>query len=152
MNIAAVAVWLGSTAASADEPTLYEQWQEDPTQVFDATEVTLTELQWLVRPLAIFADTPNDPRFVQQLDLLLARIDELAERDVLVLIDTDPAAMSDIRTRLRPRGFMLALVAKDGTVAFRKPSPWDVREITRSIDKMPLRQQEVEDRRGPNIR
>lgn len=152
MNIAAVAVWFGAIAANAEELTTYEQWQEDPTQIFNSEDVQLNDLKWLVRPLVVFADTPNDPHFVQQLDLLQSRIDELAERDVMVLIDTDPAAMSDLRTQLRPRNFMLALLAKDGKVAFRKPSPWDVREITRSIDKMPLRQQEVEDRRAPNIR
>jgi hypothetical protein len=43
---------------------------------------------------------------------------------------------------------MLVIIGKDGEVELRKPAPWDVREITRSIDKMPLRQQEVQDRRG----
>ena len=52
------------------------------------------------------------------------------------------------RKKLRPRGFMLVLVGKDGGVKLRKPSPWTVREITRSIDKFPDRQREVEERRG----
>jgi hypothetical protein len=43
---------------------------------------------------------------------------------------------------------MLALLAKDGTVMLRKPFPWNVREISRSIDKLPLRQQEIRDRTG----
>lgn len=146
-NIAALAVWFSAVAAYAQEPGTYEQWQEDPTRVFDSAEVHLADLQWLVRPLVVFADTPNDPRFVRQMELLLARMDELAERDVIVLTDTDPAAMSELRTHLRPRGFMLTLLAKDGSVAFRKPQPWDVREISRSIDKMPLREQEIRDRR-----
>ena len=46
---------------------------------------------------------------------------------------------------------MLALIDKDGGVKLRKPFPWDVREITRSIDKMPLRQQELRDRRDANL-
>jgi hypothetical protein len=71
----------------------------------------------------------------------------LAERDVIVITDTDGAAMSDVRTTLRPRGYMMALVGKDGRVALRKPEPYDVRELSRSIDKMPLRQQEIQDRR-----
>ena len=29
------------------------------------------------------------------------------------------------------------------TIELRKPAPWSVREITRTIDKMPLRQQEI---------
>ena len=36
----------------------------------------------------------------------------------------------------------------DGQVKLRKPLPWDVRELTRSIDKMPLRQQEIDEGRG----
>jgi hypothetical protein len=47
--------------------------------------------------------------------------------------------------QLRPRGFMLALVSKDGSVFQRKPAPWDVREISRAIDKLPQRQQEIRD-------
>jgi len=133
--------------ATAQEQTVLERWEEDRTQVFDGAEIILEDLQWVARPLVIFADTPNDPRFTQQMDLLLADMDDLAERDVIVITDTDRAAMSDVRTTLRPRGYMMALVGKDGRVALRKPAPWSVRELSRSIDKMPLRQQEISDRR-----
>jgi len=120
-------------------------WQADRTQVFDGTEVTLDEFRWIARPVVVFADTPADPRFRQQMEYLTSRPDALALRDVVIIVDTDPAARSEIRTSLRPRGFMLAILAKDGTVVARKPLPWDVREITRSIDKLPLRQQEIRD-------
>jgi len=145
MNIALAA--LIALPAAAQEQTVLERWEEMPTTIFDGSEVVLSELQWMVRPLVVFADTPNDPRFRQQLDLLIADMDRLAERDVLVITDTDPANMSDLRTTLRPRGYMMALVGKDGRVALRKPEPYDVRELSRSIDKMPLRQQEITDRR-----
>lgn len=144
---AATLLALSLGPAAAQDATVLERWQEDPTQVFDSSDVTLAELEWVLRPLVVFADTPNDPRFRQQMDLLLEDAAELAERDVILITDTDPAAMSDLRTRLRPRGYMMALIAKDGRVALRKPSPWSVRELSRSIDKMPLRQQEIEDRR-----
>ena len=71
----------------------------------------------------------------------------LAERDVVVIIDTDPAAKSALRMSLRPRAFMLAIIDKEGSTAIRIPAPWDVREISRNIDKTPLRQQEVRERR-----
>ncbi|WP_353474050.1 DUF4174 domain-containing protein [Salipiger sp. H15] len=112
-----------------------------------AGEATLDEFLWTKRPLLIFADTENDPRYIQQMQLIQERIDALVERDVVVLTDTDPAARSPIRRAMRPRGFMLMQLAKDGSVILRKASPWDVREISRSIDKQPLRQQEVRDRR-----
>lgn len=128
-----------------------DQWREDPRVVFESTDVSLDDFLWEARPLVVFADSPFDPAFQEQVDLLMGRIDDLARRDVVVITDTDPAAMSDIRRQLRPRGFMLALINKEGAVALRKPFPWDVREITRSIDKMPLRQQELRERRNPNM-
>jgi len=82
-----------------------------------------------------------------QMELLNDRLDELAVRDVVILTDTDPAAESALRTKLRPRGFMLALIVKDGTIYLRKPSPWDVREITRTIDKLPERKREIREQR-----
>ncbi len=99
------------------------------------------------RPVIVFADSPADPRFSEQITLLESQIEELQKRDVVILTDTDPEALSPLRKKLRPRGFMLVLVGKDGTVYLRKPFPWSVRELSRSIDKMPLRQQEIRDRR-----
>ena len=145
MNIALAA--LIALPAAAQDQTVLERWTEDRTQVFDGAEINLDELTWEVRPLVIFADTPSDPRFQQQMDLILAEVDRLAERDVMIIVDTDDETMSDVRTTLRPRGYMMALVGKDGRVALRKPEPWSVRELSRSIDKMPLRQQEISDRR-----
>lgn len=115
-------------------------------EVVDATETTLAEYLWLRRPVVVFADTPADPRFKEQLDLLAARPDALLRRDVVIIVDTDPAAQSAVRTRLRPRSFQLVLIGKDGEIKLRKPFPWDVREITRSIDKWPLRLDEVRTR------
>lgn len=70
---------------------------------------------------------------------------------MIVLTDTDPAARSPLRLRMRPRGFMLVLVDKEGGIELRKPFPWDVREITRSIDKMPLRQREIREAKEPQV-
>jgi hypothetical protein len=108
----------------------------------------LSEFLWIKRPLVVFADSPADPRYTLQMEYLTQRLEYLDERDVVVLTDTDPSADSQLRERLRPRGFMLVLMGKDGTIYLRKPLPWDVREISRVIDKMPMRQQEMRDRRG----
>ncbi len=114
----------------------------------DVVESNLQDFLWEKRPIVVFADTPRDPAFIRQLDLLENRAEALAERDVVILTDTDPDAMSDLREQLRPRGFMLVLIGKDGDVKLRKPFPWDVRELSRAIDKMPMRQQELRDRRA----
>ncbi|WP_404817685.1 DUF4174 domain-containing protein [Salipiger thiooxidans] len=111
-----------------------------------AGDATLDDFRWISRPLVVFADNPADPRFVQQMELINARLEALEDRDVVVITDTDPSARSPIRQELRPRGFMFTLISKDGTILLRKPAPWDVREISRSIDKLPLRKQEVRDR------
>ena len=131
------------TAWATEAPTPLSQWQADRTVILDAEKLKLEDFQWVARPVVVFADSAADPRFAEQMDLIIAEIERLAERDVVVITDTDPAARSDIRIALRPRGFMLMLVAKDGRVNLRKPNPWSVRELTRAIDKMPLRQQEM---------
>lgn len=141
---------LAAPATEAPDDSPVARWQADPTVVLDAAEVELSAFHWIARAVVVFADSPNDPRFAEQMTLLAALPDDLAERDVVIIADSDPDAMSNARQKLRPRGFMLAVLAKDGTVAFRKPFPWDVREISRAIDKMPLREQEIRDRHPLN--
>ena len=114
----------------------------------EAKATNLESFLWTRRPVVVFADTPADPRFQQQMELLRARPEGLIERDIVVIVDTEPEARSAIRAALRPRGFMLVLIAKDGTVNQRKPFPWNAREIERVIDKWPLRQQEIRERIG----
>lgn len=130
-------------AAEADSPVKIEA-------LMAPLDSNLTDFIWEKRPVVVFADSPNDPRFAQQIAFLEAQLDELAVRDVIILTDTDPEAKTALRTKLRPRGFMLVLIGKDGGVKLRKPFPWDVRELTRVIDKMPMRQREVRERRAAN--
>ena len=118
----------------------------DPLAPRAAEGLTLAEFQWLARPIVVFADTPADPRFIEQMEMLTQRADALLDRDVVIIVDTDPSARSEIRTALRPRGFSIVIVSKDGTVGLRRPAPRDVREIVRAIDNFQLRQEEL--RRG----
>lgn len=134
--LAVLAGALAAQGAEGDDPPPFELVQP-------AGETPLDAWLWIRRPVVVFADSPADPRFIEQMTLLGERLDALAERDVVVITDTDPAARSPVRQKLRPRGFSLVLIAKDGTIVARKPSPWSVREISRSIDKLPLRQQEL---------
>lgn len=128
-------------AAVAAEP-------EAPPLVQNGESIELSEFLWVKRPIVVFADSPEDPRFKEQIDRLTSESALLLERDVVVLTDTNPAARSALRRQLRPRGFMLVLLGKDGGVKLRKPHPWTVRELTRSIDKFEDRQREVEERRS----
>ena len=125
-------------------------WNQDPSIILDAAEVDINAFVWRARPIVVFADSPLDPAFNTQIDLLLAGLDDLIERDIVMITDTNPTAMSDLRTQLRPRGFMMVLIGKDGGVKQRKPFPWSMREIGRTIDKMPMRQREIIERRATN--
>ena len=111
----------------------------------EAAEISLSDFLWIHRPIIVLADSPDDPRFIKQMSLLRADLSELAERNAIILTDTNPSLKSALREQLRPRGFMLVLIGKDGGVKLRKPFPWNVREISRVIDKMPMRRQEVND-------
>lgn len=137
-----------STPALAQDTVNDASNDVDVPMIRDANSVNLTDFLWLKRPLVVFADTPADPRYIEQMGYLTDRLDVLDARDVVVITDTDPAARSDFRQKLRPRGFGLVLIGKDGVIYLRKPAPWEVREITRSIDKLPVRQQELRDRRA----
>lgn len=124
--------------------------QDEPAPAFgpvDAAGVTLDDFLWLKRPIVVFADTPNDPAFQRQMQRITADLAPLEERDVVILTDTDPAARTEVRQRLRPRGFSLVLMDKDGEVKRRNPAPWGVRDITHAIDRFPLRRQEMLEQR-----
>jgi hypothetical protein len=124
--------------------------QDAPAPAFgpiEAAGVTLDEFLWLKRPIVVFADTPNDPAFQRQMQRINADLAPLEERDVVILTDTDPAARTEVRQRLRPRGFSLVLMDKDGEVKRRNPAPWGVRDITHAIDRFPLRRQEMLEQR-----
>lgn len=111
--------------------------------ILKGAEINLDDFLWINRPIVVLADSPGDPRFVEQMRLLREQLPDLKDRDVVVITDTEPSQKTDLRQKLRPRGFMLVLIGKDGGIKLRKPSPWNVREISRIIDKMPMRRQEM---------
>lgn len=108
---------------------------------------TLADLLWVARPLVLFADTPQDPRYVQQMDLFATGAGELENLRVQILTDTDPGANGPLRQALRPRGFGIVLMDTDGSVVQRRPTVTSVREIAGTIDRLPSRRQETGSRR-----
>jgi hypothetical protein len=111
-----------------------------------ASEVVLADELYIHRIVVVFANTPQDPAFVRQMEILGPHMGDLQQRDVLLVTDTEPNEPSELRRTLHPRGFSLVIMDKDGSVAIRKPLPWDAREISRSIDKFPSRIAEVLER------
>ncbi len=106
-------------------------------------DLTIDEFLWQKRLFIIFSDSPFDPNYIEQIGFLEQGVDSLLEREVVVLFDSKPAVESTIRTELRPRGFAIILIGKDGIIYLRKPTTWNVREISNTIDKFPIRQQEI---------
>ena len=106
-------------------------------------DTDLSSYRWTHRPIVVFANSPEDVNYTRQIKMLKSGLNQLLVRDVVVLTDTNPSEVSPLRELLRPRGFALLLIGKDGQVKLRKPFPWSVRELSRAIDKMPMRRQEL---------
>ena len=136
---------LSLTLLAGMAPAQTETQEIPPVGPFSASDIVLADLMFIRRPIVVFADSPLDPTFIRQMELLERDLPSLDDRDVVVITDTDPAAKSELRQSLRPRGFSLVLMDKNLKPVIRKPLPWDVREISASIDKFPLRRQEVLD-------
>lgn len=117
--------------------------QESGVGPHAASDISFEAQRYQTRPLVVFADSPENPQFVQQMILLNRNLADLAERRVVVVVDTDLAAQTEWRKTLRPRGFSLVLLDTDLKPVWRKPSPWDVREVSRSIDRLPSRRQDL---------
>ena len=130
-----------ATQAATDAPAA--SLPRDELDIQAAAEVSPKSLLFERRPVVVFADSAQEPAFLTQMQLLARDPAAMARRDVIVIIDTDPAANSAWRQMLRPRGFALIILDTDGTVIDRKPAPWDTREIGRAIDKTPVRREET---------
>lgn len=135
-----VAAFLPFAAAAEGAPVEASAYGPLP-----AEQVVFADQLYVMRPLVVFADSPNDPNFVRQIELLNRALPMLEDRDVVIVTDTDPEARSEWRQKLRPRGFSLVIMDKDLKPVIRKPLPWDVREIAAAIDKLPLRRMELQE-------
>ncbi len=132
--------------AVVTETSEVEDAAEPALLILDAADVDPDSFLWEFRIVAVMADSPNDPAFQSQMREIEARPEELLLRDVVVIVDSNRGSNSLLRQRLRPRGFMLAIIEKDGEVKQRRPAPRDVREIGDMIDRFPLRRQEMLER------
>jgi len=118
----------------------------DNLQILDAADIDPTSFLWQWRIVAVLADSPLDPSFERQMREIDELPGDLFDRDVIVLYDSTRNSGSALRQMLRPRGFVLAIIGKDGEIKRRSPSPRTVREIGEIIDRFPLRRQELLDR------
>lgn len=142
----------GATAEQAtpeqQTPPEEEAGADDVELIQSAVGTSLEEWRWTRRPVVVFANSPNDPRYIEQMENINERPEPLLNRDVIVITDTDPEARSPFRQSLRPRNFMVVVMGKDGTIIRRRPEPLSVSEISRSINKLPLYQREMRESRS----
>jgi hypothetical protein len=102
------------------------------------------------RILVVAAPDAQDPSLRAQRELLVPVRAELRERDLVVVeaIGTGPEAAA-LRRRLGlPEGaFRAALVGKDGGAKLKAAEPLTPQRLFATIDAMPMRQDEVRERR-----
>ncbi len=100
---------------------------------------SLNQYQWQYRPVVIFAPSETDLNYVHQMAMLEKSKAELAERDIIVLSDTSHASKGHLRAQLKPAGFEVVLIGKDGGMKIRETKPISSEDLLSTIDRMPMR-------------
>ena len=131
----------------------------DSVQAYrDSEPFSLGDYQWENRLLVVSSSAPDEPKFARQLQQVAATGREFGERDlVLISLATDgmslagkrkldPTQVEEIRAALGidAGAFAVLLVGKDGTVKLSKNSIVPMDDIYALIDKMPMRQREIQ--------
>ncbi|MDF0597092.1 DUF4174 domain-containing protein [Psychromarinibacter halotolerans] len=111
----------------------------------DSATPNLDVYRWDKRVVLLFAEDDLDPTLATARARLAAAAAGLAERDIVVLTDTNPGAGGAIRSGLGVGGFAMVLVGKDGTVKLNRSAFIDVDELFGVIDAMPMRRREMQD-------
>jgi len=99
----------------------------------------LNQYRWNMRPVVIFAPSAKDASYLEQMAMLEQSQIALAERDIIVLIDTVPTKNGQLRSQLKPKGFEVVLVGKDGGMKLRDTRPISSEVLLSTIDQMPMR-------------
>jgi hypothetical protein len=122
----------------------------------------LSDYQWQHRIVLIFAPSERSPAYQQQMQQWTADQDGIRDRD-LKLVEVlgtgesradgrpmQPASAERLRQQfgVGPEDFVVILVGKDGTEKQRSQSPVEPTMLFRTIDAMPMRQQEMRSRRS----
>ncbi len=110
-----------------------------------AGEDGLAGYRWESRPVLVFAPSASDPRYEAQIASFRDAAEALAERDIVVLADTDPRSGSALRRGIGDDDASVILVGKDGGVKLRAAAPVDPAVILDLVDGMPMRRREMQD-------
>ncbi len=123
-------------------------------------EFKLSDYQWQNRILLVFAPSTDSSQYRQQMQVWQADEAGTGNRDLkLVQIlgtgesqvdgrSLNSASVEKLREQfgITPEEFAVILVGKDGTEKQRSQTPLDLAGLFRTIDAMPMRQQEMRSR------
>jgi len=126
-----------------------------------AEPLDLSQFQWKNRLLFLFAPNRNHPLFDSLHNSLSAQKAEVADRDLVIfeILESDPSSMnskylaSEAAQKLRDkfdvrRGrFAVILLGKDGGIKLNRQDPTQLADIFTLIDAMPMRREEMQQRR-----
>jgi len=120
------------------------------------TAAAMTDYKWKYRPLVVFAPNGQTGFLNRQRQIVAANRTGLIERNMVVVwvigdrvtADLGPAPRvraADLRNRfgLSADGFHAVLVGKDGGIKLSSSSPLGPAMLFGTIDKMPMRQNEM---------
>ena len=108
----------------------------------------LHELRWKERVLLIYAPEGSEKLLGRQEALLRLHDVKLTERDVTQMVVRAPAENIEIakRFKLSGAGFTVILIGKDGGEKLRSHEIVIPETLSRLIDSMPMRQEEMRQR------
>ena len=123
--------------------------------------IDFNQYQWKNRLLLFFAPQGDEPAFKTLKAEIGAQAEGAQERDLLIGevleqgasyfagIPIDPQSADDLRRRfsVREGRFTVLLIGKDGGLKMRKENPTALAEIFTLIDSMPMRRQEMQERK-----
>ena len=120
---------------------------------------TLAAQRGQSRPLLIFAPRPNDPQLQIQLRILNEHAPESHDREIVPIalpfqspsptalqLTNDDAEATRRRFHIAPGDFTVILLGKDGGEKLRARKPIPMAKLSRTIDGMPMRQDEMRER------
>ena len=126
-------------------------------------DLNLDALRWKNRVLILFSPYESHPLFRLQKDDLTFRVQEVSERDLVILEILEHGdsrtlnrtisgkAAEGIRNRfgVPSERFQVLLIGKDGGVKLRSEQPVPAQDIFELIDGMPMRRQEMDGKTKP---
>ena len=122
--------------------------------------IDLNRYKWKYRLIILFSPSPDNEQYQSFKAQIPNQRDEIIDRDILIFhifetgksrtgesfIDSNSAYLLRNRFSIRPGGFTVILIGKDGDEKWRRESLAELGEIFALIDSMPMRQMEMRKR------